>query len=163
MVQLVQMSQSDFDVFLPGALKHLASELGRARGLSAEDALRAAQQSFDSLFRDGRVDSADQFIYNVYSEGKKVGMLHFGVRRDRSEPYVYVWDLMVDPSHRGKGLGEQIMLALENEARKLGHSEISLNVFGHNAPAISLYKKIGYNVASMTMAKNISPIYIGEK
>lgn len=155
-MRLVRMTQADYDAFFPGALTHLANEMSRARDLSEDDALCAARKSFDSLFPNGAVDSPDQFIYNVYLEDEKVGFVHFGVRHDRKKPYAYVWDLMVDPTHRGKGLGETIMIAMEAEVKKLGLGSISLNVFGHNAPAISLYKKIGYDVAAMTMTKNLS-------
>ena len=37
----------------------------------------------------------------------------------------------------------QIMNALEEKARELNQSSILLHVFGHNTPAIELYKKCG--------------------
>jgi RimJ/RimL family protein N-acetyltransferase len=45
------------------------------------------------------------------------------------------------------------MLAIEEKARELGLQSIELHVFAHNAVAMALYEKIGYEVKSQNMTK----------
>ena len=51
--------------------------------------------------------------------------------------------IAIVPSRRGKGLGEQLLTALLDEAREQGRSEISLSVEPDN-PAIRLYEQHGF-------------------
>jgi ribosomal protein S18 acetylase RimI-like enzyme len=78
-----------------------------------------------------------------------------GIRRDKTKPYAFIWNIEIDPNHRGKGYGSQTMLALEEKVKELGLATIGLNVFGHNGTAIRLYQKLGYGTSSMTMYKNV--------
>ena len=51
--------------------------------------------------------------------------------------------IAIVPSRRGKGLGEQLLTALLDQARVEGRSEISLSVEPDN-PAIRLYEQHGF-------------------
>ena len=51
--------------------------------------------------------------------------------------------IAIVPSRRGKGLGEQLLTALLDEARAQGRTEISLSVEPDN-PAIRLYEQHGF-------------------
>ena len=51
--------------------------------------------------------------------------------------------IAIAPSRRGKGLGEQLLTALLDEARAQGRDEISLSVEPDN-PAIRLYEQHGF-------------------
>ena len=53
-------------------------------------------------------------------------------------------NLAVHPEHRRKGIGKQLLLALEEEAKKLDAETISLEVRKSNLSAINLYEKMGY-------------------
>lgn len=155
MIRLVQMTQDDYDAYYPAALQDLANELARARDLMPLEGVEAAKKSFDELFPGGKVGGKDQFIFKIANESGPVGVLHFGVRRDRIKPDVYVWSIEIEPEHRGRGYGRAAMTAVEQKARELGVSNVSLNVFGHNDPAISLYKGLGYRPVAMTMRKSV--------
>ena len=48
------------------------------------------------------------------------------------------------------------MLLLEDEARSLGLTRISLNVFGGNEVARSLYRSLGYAEKAVAMSKELS-------
>ena len=50
---------------------------------------------------------------------------------------------IISACHR-RGLGEEMMCQLEDEARKLGLKRIYLVVWGLNEPAFRLYCKVGY-------------------
>jgi RimJ/RimL family protein N-acetyltransferase len=49
-------------------------------------------------------------------------------------------------SHRGRGIGRALMVALEAWARGAGIHRLQLPVVTSNAPAIALYRKVGFEV-----------------
>ena len=58
--------------------------------------------------------------------------------------YAGLYDIVVDSAHRQRGLGYDLCRALLAEAVKHGAKSAYLQVVAANAPAIALYKKIGY-------------------
>jgi len=58
----------------------------------------------------------------------------------------WVYFLGVDPDHRRKGLGRELMLAAEQWLAKRSAPKIQLMVRDDNAPAIGFYKALGYEV-----------------
>jgi len=59
--------------------------------------------------------------------------------------YVGIYNVVVDKMYRRKGLGNFIMNTLLHEAYKLGARKSYLQVESKNTPAVSLYKRLGYN------------------
>lgn len=61
-------------------------------------------------------------------------------------PYSGYWlhGLMVRTRYRGLGLGEALSRRVIEQARVEGAPVLSLNVFADNAPAIALYRKLGF-------------------
>jgi GNAT superfamily N-acetyltransferase len=53
--------------------------------------------------------------------------------------------LAVDPNHRREGLGEQLMLAVEDRLRELGCAKINLQIRRSNTAVISFYEAIDYS------------------
>ena len=86
MVTLRKMSQSEYDEYYKIALPHLADEMLKTGNLTKAGATALAKKSFDALLPDGCPDVRDQYLYNVVAEDETVGVLWFGIRRDRSEP-----------------------------------------------------------------------------
>lgn len=65
-------------------------------------------------------------------------------RRDSRAGRVY--SITVDPVARGRGVARRLMAAMESDARCRGRREMRLEVASRNAPAISLYQRLGYSV-----------------
>lgn len=55
-------------------------------------------------------------------------------------------DVVVDKAQRGKGIGKKLMQKLLEEGKNLGLDEILLFTGHHRAPAIGLYKSLGFNL-----------------
>lgn len=55
-----------------------------------------------------------------------------------------VTNVAVSPNYRKKGYGEQLVAAAKDAAKNAGAEHIFLEVRVSNAPAISLYKKMGF-------------------
>ena len=56
----------------------------------------------------------------------------------------YICGVAVDAAHRGRGLGKALMARAEHDARAAGLAKTSLIVFEANAPALGLYRALGY-------------------
>ena len=55
-----------------------------------------------------------------------------------------ITNIAVAPEYRGRGWGEELLLALEQEVRRRGASQFLLEVRPSNAAALHLYKKLGF-------------------
>ncbi|UQD71128.1 GNAT family N-acetyltransferase [Bradyrhizobium japonicum] len=56
---------------------------------------------------------------------------------------IYLEDLYVRPSHRGKGLGKALLVHLARECVDNGWSRLQWAVLDWNAPSIAFYKSLG--------------------
>ena len=56
----------------------------------------------------------------------------------------FVLGVEVEAAHRGKGYGRVAMQLGEQASLQAGDSQLALNVFGQNSPAIGLYEAMGY-------------------
>ena len=56
---------------------------------------------------------------------------------------IYLEDLYVRPSHRGKGLGKALLVYLAKECVENGWSRLQWAVLDWNAPSIAFYKSLG--------------------
>jgi len=80
-----------------------------------------------------------------------------------------LYSVAVDPHQQGRGLSRRLMTASEEEARRRECAYIRLEVRPDNAPAIALYRKLGYrefglfpdyyedHTAALRMEKWVSP------
>lgn len=59
-------------------------------------------------------------------------------------PLVNVHDVVVLSSHRGRRVGEQMLLLVEQIARERGACKLTLEVLQGNRSAITLYERIGF-------------------
>jgi len=100
----------------------------------------------------------------VYHHDSLAGI---GAVKKRDNSYGEIKRVYVDPAYRGKKLSEAMMVFLENHLLENGIYEVKLETGIHQKEAISLYKKLGYQVIphfgsygpdplSVFMGKNLS-------
>lgn len=63
--------------------------------------------------------------------------------RQEEDGYLSLWDLLVGPPWRRRGLGAQLTQACLDYAKK-HRQRLWLRVVADNAPAIALYRKLGF-------------------
>jgi len=76
----------------------------------------------------------------VLVDGAPAGICKLAIRADRG----WIAGIGVAAPHRGKGLGEALMREVIEVARVHGLRELWLEVLTPNAPAIALYRKLGF-------------------
>lgn len=71
--------------------------------------------------------------------------LAFGQHWERAPGNRHLGRVVVDPSHRGFGLGHALVTRLVDEARAIdGTDWITLRVFADNRPALAVYRQAGF-------------------
>lgn len=96
-------------------------------------------------------------VYAAFSDGKFAGYCFCEIKempeRDYFRPfrYVYIDDLCVDETMRGKHIGSALFEFVKNEARALGAYEITLHVWEGNNKAKVFYDRLGFTPQSYTM------------
>lgn len=156
MIRLVPMLEDELDVYLAKTVPDYAVENVKAGYWSEADALERSRKSFERLLPDG-VNTKNQHLFQLEDAEthRRVGMIWLNARYDSPRPTGFIYDIKIDAGLRGRGYGKQAMLAIEERARELGLKSISLHVFAHNTVAKDLYEKIGYQVKSMNMTKDL--------
>lgn len=74
------------------------------------------------------------------------------------QPYksLYIDDLCVDSSERGKGIGTVLFNAVTALAKELDCGNIELNVWEFNTPAMRFYEKMGMRTQRRFMEYNLN-------
>lgn len=57
---------------------------------------------------------------------------------------LYLSGVAVFPEHRGHGIGTKLMASIDERARSLGRSRVSLICFERNEGAMRLYRRLGF-------------------
>jgi ribosomal protein S18 acetylase RimI-like enzyme len=65
-------------------------------------------------------------------------------RTFKAQPLINIHDLAVHPSARGRGVGQALMNAVEQEGKMRGACKITLEVLSGNTIAMKSYERFGY-------------------
>jgi RimJ/RimL family protein N-acetyltransferase len=91
---------------------------------------------------------SDGAIFGAFKEGRIVGVL--GVQRERMRKLnhkAFIWGMYVAPEARAQGCGAQLLqTALDYAWHTLGVHQVNLGVHTLNAPALSLYRRFGFEI-----------------
>lgn len=61
-------------------------------------------------------------------------------------PIAYIYEIQLEPSVQGKGLGSYLMDLLEQWAHRYGVRKLMLTCFQSNTAALAMYRKLGYEL-----------------
>ncbi len=153
-VALRPMRQSEFPDYLAEAIELYAQDMVENAGLDEEVARRKSAADHERLFPVG-LETPGLAVFVIEAEGEAVGRVLLGEHERHGSSHAFLYDIVVDPVHRGEGLGRKAMELVEGEARARGHDRIELNVFGGNEAARGMYRSLGYRETFVTMAKGI--------
>lgn len=150
------MTEAEYDSWVEHEAEEYALEMAEASGSTLEEARRISREQTREFLPDG-LRTRDAFLLRVLDgDGAPVGVLWVGPHPRRAGAG-WVFDVEIEEARRGEGFGRAAMLAAEQVARDAGWTALGLNVFGTNDRARSLYDSLGYEVASTTMTKPLTP------
>lgn len=86
-------------------------------------------------------------VFLAFDQNTPVGVANcfFGMSSFTGCPVLNIHDLAVHPHHRGRGIGRQLIDAVEAHARATGCSRVTLEVAALNEPAQAVYKRCGFH------------------
>ncbi len=155
-MQMISMSDKEFTFF-----RHRSkSELVKQRAEDLNISLLAAEDEAETevlrhLPHGQRTEN--NFFYHLKNDANlALGYLWFGLRTKSGKRQLFIYDILVEVPHRGKGFGRFMLQWLEVQAKLLSAKEISLHVLGYNKVARELYESAGYEVTNVYMAKPIN-------
>ncbi len=155
-VRLRPMTEDEYAAYSVRSESEYAQQVADSGLLDHTAAVHKAAVEFAQLLPDGLASPGMHLWTALAGERlEPVGIAWMELRRRAAGVSAYIYDIAVDPDHRGQGLGRGIMEALHDAARDLGATSISLNVFGHNATAIHLYDSLGYAVTAQQMKRDL--------
>ncbi len=153
-VGLRPMTVDEFALYEAADIPRYAEEMVKAGYWSPDTALERSKETHARLLPDG-VKTKDRlfFVISTPEAPSPVGAIWLSIDRQKTPPSGFIYDLLIHEPFRGRGFGRQAMLALEDQARRLGLGSLDLHVFEDNAPAKSLYTSLGYVIRSVNMTK----------
>ncbi|KAK5126551.1 hypothetical protein LTR85_009485 [Meristemomyces frigidus] len=82
------------------------------------------------------------------------GFLSFMITHDStpSVPVLYIYEIHLAESHRGKGMGKHFMNLAEEVARRVGVEKVMLTCFVSNTKAREFYERLGYGIDACSPA-----------
>jgi len=156
MVVLVPMNQEDYHHYLQQTVGEYAKEKVRAGAWKESEALKLSEETFARLLPKG-LETLEMFLYRIedVERREKIGYYWLYEMESPVGKALFIYDFLIFEPYQGQGFGKQAMAALDEKARELGATQISLHVFGHNIRAFRLYEKSGYVITDYQMSKRL--------
>lgn len=156
-VRLAPLTPGQFDDYLSHALPAYAREKVTSGQWAEAQALELARQEVARVLPQG-LSTPHHRLFSLRNGASDtdVGMLWIAEQERGGRRIAYVYDVWVWEAHRRKGYAQAAFLALEGLVHDLGLAGISLHVFGHNTTARALYAKLGYEISSLVLFKEIA-------
>ena len=98
----------------------------------------------DQYFKSILTSENTHFFVAELDNKQIVGMLAIGIYNIPSGTKVWIEDVVVDESQRGKGIGKELILYAINYSRSLGAKSIGLTSRPSRIAANRLYQKMGF-------------------
>jgi ribosomal protein S18 acetylase RimI-like enzyme len=155
MVSLPPMESAVWESWRAATTLRYAADMERVGAWPREGAVERATDLFSRIVPDGQRTPGHEFRSIVTTTGEVVGALWLAAEDQVGRGAAFVWDILIDEPHRGRGYGRAAMDALEQLARSLGYDTVRLHVFGDNAVARHLYRAVGYDETDVTMVKRL--------
>jgi ribosomal protein S18 acetylase RimI-like enzyme len=148
---LEELTLEQAEASLLRSKQEYSQALQESYSLSETDSTARTHEQFEQILPEG-ISTSGHLFFGWKVDGQVLGTAWLRLPKKTSEgSSVFIYDLWVTPSERGKGLGKEILEALKANLRAKGLSKMGLHVFSKNERAIRLYQKLGFQVKSLNM------------
>lgn len=152
-VRLREVTDDELPEFLVAADSFYVDDLIAHGGMTEEAAREKSRRDHEALVPGGKRQPGHRMCRIDDAEsGEQIGRMWY---RERDDGVVFLYQIELDASVRGRGLGREAMQLLDERARELGARTIELNVFGGNDVARVLYGSLGYAEQAIYMRKEL--------
>ena len=151
-LRLRAMTAEEFADYRGRTIRYYAAEQVRAGNWPSAQAEELAATATDELLPAG-VETPGMLLLVAELHGVgAIGLVWVELEQELTAG-AWIYDIQIAPEHRGHGYGRVLLRAAEREVQKRGVNAISLNVFGGNPIALSLYESAGYELTQAKMRK----------
>ena len=112
-----------------------------------------AERKIESLIEHVRNGSA--MVYGTFDQENLIGFVWAYEHPFREETRIYISEIHVDERYRGRGMGKQLLTAVEGMARSRGYSALYLHAEGDKDDVIRLYQQQGYVIERVQLRKGL--------
>lgn len=137
--------------------------------LTFEQGIIAAERPFDDTLKPDpisyydigamiKADHCEVVVAELNNEvvGSAYARIQHSKHYLKSDQQVYLGFMFVPPEHRGKGINQLIIDALSEWARSRNVTELRLDVYPDNLPAVRAYEKAGFSKYLLNMRLDIT-------
>ncbi|MES2109651.1 MAG: GNAT family N-acetyltransferase [Bacteroidota bacterium] len=149
-IKAVLADVPQLNVLVNSAYRGETSKQGWTTEADLLDGMRIDEEMLTSYFNDDNVI----ILKNTDENGVINGCVYLEVRR----PRLYVGMFSVSPVLQGKGIGRDLLLAAEEQAKQLDIHTLSMTVISIRHELIDWYKRRGYHPTGEML-----PFHPGEK
>lgn len=147
------LQDQDLEWVLQAMAASMKATISEDRSATTEGAMLGERARADLDRYHFQAKGEDKFIIAVRAS-ERIGLAWVTMEQLHQDPgAAFLLDIFVEPSHRGNGLGRELLGRAEAWAREKGSNGIWLNVGGGNDAALHLYRSQGYDVATLHMRK----------
>ncbi len=118
-------------------------------GFSYED----AERKIESMLEHVRNGSA--MVYGTFDQENLIGFVWAYGHPFREETRIYISEIHVDERYRGRGIGKQLLTAVESMARSRGYKALYIHAEGDKDDVIRLYQQEGYVIERVQLRKGL--------
>ncbi len=112
----------------------------------------------ETFFRD-KIQADDSFVLMARISGNAVGYVWGQIQRKEENLFkhaqerIYICQLSVDLAHRRKGVGRELIRAVEHLAKEKGIHRIALDSWVFNDQAHRFFEALGFSTFNIIMSK----------
>lgn len=112
-----------------------------------------AEQKIDGLIE--HVSNGSAIVYGVFDSENLIGYVWAYEHPFREEVRIYVNEIHVAEAYRNRGIGKQLLHAIECLAKERGYGALYIHAEGNNDGAIRLYQNEGYEIERIQLRKEL--------
>jgi ribosomal protein S18 acetylase RimI-like enzyme len=151
------MTDAQFAAYAAVSSDDYARASPNYRDWELADAIADARKSFDRRLHAGPRTPGAYLLAILLTEGgveRQIGYFDIG-ETPLGSKNVYIWNVALDESVRGRGYGKAAMTLALEYLRGCGYAKVGLNVFAENAVARKIYADAGFVVTQLNMEKKL--------
>ena len=112
-----------------------------------------AERKIESLIE--HVSNGSAMVYGTFDQKDLIGFVWAYEHPFREETRIYISEIHVDERYRGRGIGKQLLTAVESMARSRGYKALYIHAEGDKDDVIRLYQQQGYVIERVQLRKGL--------